>query len=189
LCAIFAAACSGANDTTNKNDLSMPATSDLTMMQGMGDMAMMQMMGDSGPPMGPLVINEVSPHGSDPLTDPDFAEIKNIGGSSIDLSGYKISDDKTTAAIPMGVTIAPGGYVVILCDDAPDGGPMDGVPAPFKLGGSGDAFTLAQPDGTLVDTITWGATTIPKPHSYCRLPDGTGQFAVCTPTKGAPNMM
>jgi len=57
---------------------------------------------------GALVINEVFPHGSDELTDPDWAELKNIGATAIDLSGYQVRDDKTKATIPDGTSLSPG---------------------------------------------------------------------------------
>ena len=134
-----------------------------------------------------LVVNEVFPHGADELTDPDWVEIKNIGQATADLSGYQIQDDKTKMMLPDGLTLGAGAYLVIDCDDSPDGGATDRIHAPFKLG-SEDEFYLLDPSGNRVDGATWDKTLAPSGKSYGRLPDGTGQFIALTPTPAARNL-
>lgn len=137
-------------------------------------------------PKSGVVINEVFPHGKDELTDPDWAELKNTGDTAVDLSGYRVRDDKTTATLPPGTRLEPGQYLVLLCDDAPDGGASMALHLPFKLGGS-DELYLLQPDGNKVDGVSWDATSAPTGKSFGRLPDGAGQFTALTPTRGARN--
>lgn len=132
-----------------------------------------------------VVINEVYPHGVDPLTDPDWAELKNVSDATVDLSGYRVRDDKTSFTLPAGTRLAPGEYLIILCDDTPDGGGA-GLHAPFKLGG-GDEFYLLQSDGSRVDSVLWTADQVPTGKSYGRLPDGSGSFSALNPTRGARN--
>src|SRR5262245_20092151 len=83
-----------------------------------------------------VVINEVFPHGADELTDPDWAELKNIGDSEVDLSGYKVRDDKISGELPAGTRLQPGAYLIIYCDDVSDGAVMSAIYVFFKLGGS-----------------------------------------------------
>jgi hypothetical protein len=140
----------------------------------------------SGVSPAAVVINEVFPHGTNELTDPDWAELKNNGTTPMDLSGYRVRDDKTTMTLPAGTTVAPGQYLVMYCDDTPDGGAAGVIHLPFKFGGS-DEFWLLSPDGTTVDSVTWKSNNVPAGKSYGRLPDGTGQFAAQTPTRGTAN--
>jgi hypothetical protein len=133
------------------------------------------------------VINEVFPHGANALTDPDWVELKNIGAAAIDLSGYRVRDSKTTITLPQGTHIAPGGYLVIYCDDVPDGGASDRLHAPFKLGGQ-DEIYLLDPVGNRIDSVVWDSVAAPSGRSYGRLPDGTGLFLSLTPTRNARNI-
>ncbi|MFO0573371.1 MAG: lamin tail domain-containing protein [Polyangia bacterium] len=135
---------------------------------------------------GSVVLNEVSPHGTDALADPDWAEIKNTGSTPIDLSGYKLRDEKSTAILPPGTILGPGQYLIVYCDDVPDGGATDRLHVPFKLGGQ-DELHLLRPDGTPVDAVLWDAVSAPAGKSYGRLPDGTGAFIALNPTRGTRN--
>lgn len=135
---------------------------------------------------GGVVINEVSAHGTDALMDPDWAEIKNTGSTAIDLSGYKLRDEKVTATLPPGTTLGPGQYLIVYCDDVPDGGAADRLHVPFKLGGQ-DELHLLRPDGTPVDAVFWDAVSAPSGKSYGRLPDGSGAFTALNPTRGTRN--
>ena len=156
------AACTGANDTSN------------------------QMISA----VGLIVVNEVYPSGSDPATNPDWVEFKNLGTYAFDLASYRVRDDTITSVLPAGsqrTIIQPGGYLLVYCDDLPDGGAIDRVHLPFKLGGK-DEFYLLAPDGTQVDGTAWDSTTVTNGRSFGRLPDGTGQFLSLTPTPNARNL-
>lgn len=133
-----------------------------------------------------IVINEIFPHGADELTDPDWVELKNTGDTAVDLSGYRLRDDTTTMTLPAGTTVAAGQYLIIYCDDAPDGGATDRLHAPFKLGKQ-DELYLLRPDGNKADGLTWDAIAVPTGKSYGRLPDGTGQFNAITPSQNKRN--
>lgn len=161
LIGLWLSACQGANESAN-TDLSVTVK-------------------------GLVVVNEVYASGSDPLTDPDWVELKNVGTMTLDLTGYRVRDDKTTASLPAGTQISPGGYLQIFCDDAPDGGASSGIHVPFKLG-SQDEFYLLAPDGSVVDGVAWTAMMAAAGRSYGRLPDGTGQYLLQTPTPGARNL-
>lgn len=142
--------------------------------------------GATGSPTA-VVVNEVYPHGGDPLTDPDWVELKNTGSAATDVSGYRVRDSKTTVAIPAGTIIPAGGYLVLYCDDIPDGGAADRIHLPFKLG-SADQINFLDPTGVKIDGTSWNALTAPTGKSYGRLPDGTGLFIALTPTRAGRNI-
>jgi hypothetical protein len=137
-----------------------------------------------------VVINELNPNGADPLTDPDWVELENLGPGAADLSGWMVRDDKVAdaTALPPGTVLAAGAWLVLLCDDAPDGGAPLAIHLPFKLsGGNGDEFHLAPPNAADADATTFAANAVPAGRGWGRLPDGTGAFALTTPTRGAAN--
>lgn len=145
---------------------------------------------DQGRTTGPLVINEVYPHGSDANTDPDFIELYNGGSGQISLRGYKVRDDGATwSTLPDDTIIPAGGFLIINCDELMSGG-QPGPHVSFKLGGSGDKAHLAAPDGMEIDSVAWGTgiADIPKGQSLGRSPDWNGRFVVqAKPSRGKPN--
>jgi hypothetical protein len=147
--------------------------------------------GDQGGGRGPLLINEVAPHGTEPDTDPDFIELYNRGSGQVNLRGYKVRDDSGSwVELPDGDIIPAGGYYIINCDDMSATSKLPGAHVPFKLGGGGDEAHLAAPDGTELDSVSWGSggTEVPKGQSIGRKPDGAGAFGLLeTPTRGRPN--
>ena len=172
------AACSGAsrNDDAGVRDLSMA-----------GDLSVAA--GDLGHAVS-VVVNEVNPNGPDPATDPDWIELKNVGSTSADLTGYTLRDSKPSNAVPLpsGSVIAPGAYLVINCRGNNDLGATSGISLDFKLSGSnGDEVHLATPAGVELDTTSWTAGAVPVGQTWSRLPDGTGAFAAATPTRGDVN--
>jgi hypothetical protein len=120
-----------------------------------------------------MVINEVESNGGVPG---DWVELYNAGTGAADLSGwiFKDSDDTHAYPIPVGTSVAPGGYFML-------------EEAAFGFGlGAADAARLYDASGTtLIDAYTWTshATT-----TYGRCPNGVGDFTTtATVTKGAAN--
>ena len=118
-------------------------------------------------------INEVESDGGTPA---DWVELKNTGGSSVDISGLKLKDSDDAHpffTVPAATTLAAGGYYVADVD------------ATFGLD-AGDSIRLFATDGTTVlDSYTWAAHAT---TSYGRCPDGTGAFTTTqVVTKGALN--
>ncbi len=141
----------------------------------------------SGPASVRVVINEIYASGSDPLSDPDWVELKNLGEGSADLAGYRLRDDKTPFLLPAGAVVPARGYLMIYCDDAPAGAASDRLHAPFKLGGT-DELVLLAPDGSTLDGIGWIPSMTSTGRTWGRLPDGTGQYLSLTPTPAARNL-
>ena len=116
-----------------------------------------------------VVINEVSSSGDDPI------EILNLG-DAVDLSGWAVSDsgwvqgDATTDdqrwVFPAGSTLAAGARLVLTKD----------IEHGFGLGGE-DMVVLWDADGQRVDETAWPADGAKV--SWCRQPDGVGEFATC----------
>lgn len=125
------------------------------------------------PSVASVVINEVTSAGSDDI------ELFNRGNVAMDLSGWKVTDDNTERVdayiFAEGTTLAPGAYLVLKNPDD------------FAFGiGKVDAVNLFDAAGELVDTTTWadGQAAI----SWCRQPNGTGDFGSCSaPSFGAAN--
>jgi hypothetical protein len=175
---IFLAGCSGAS-TTSYADLAGVTTMDLATSSQANDQAVQVTKN--------LVINEVNPNGADPLTDPDWVEIKNVSSGPVSLKDYQLEDSSKIPAALVDASVMPGDYVIILCDDAPDMGGLAGIHVPFKLKGKGDEVHLLI-GGAEVDMTSWGTTDVPDGKSWARVPDGTGAFMSATPTKLAANM-
>jgi Lamin Tail Domain len=181
LCVLFAG-CSYAQ-TNDPRDFSGYAT-DLAVLAASQDMGKHTLV-DADASGQTLVINEVDPNGTDPLTDPDWVELKNISDVPVNLHDYTMADGSSSSP-PLPYAIVEGGaYALILCDGAPDAGAASGIHVPFKLKGGGESVHLII-GGADADETTW--PDVPNGQSWARIPDGTGAFQLATPTKLAPNM-
>ncbi|TWU32194.1 CotH kinase family protein [Novipirellula artificiosorum] len=141
-----------------------------------------------------IYINEIMADNDATIEDPDEAdafedwiELYNPGTTSVDLSGFYLTDDAadpTQWQFPDGSTIDAGGYLVIWADGDADQGDDH---ASFKLSANGESVFLYNVDGTtLVDSITFGeqATDV----SYGRFPNGSSTLVVLSAaTPGAAN--
>lgn len=147
-----------------------------------------------------LVINEIQPH------DAEWLEIANGSDSEIDISGFGVCDEDASGAceiasamrFPAGTTIPPGGYIVILTDQADgDPGPYDvcmpGVTSCFYASwkisaGDGELIQVIDADDAVVAALLYPSGATPDAtFTLSRLPDITGPAAIGAPTPGAPN--
>ncbi len=142
------------------------------------------------------VINEISPFNAGLLPDaegefPDWIELYNSDATSIDLSGWFLTDEATALnqwAFPSGTSIPAGGYLIVFAS-----GKINITSEPhtsFSLAGSGEYLALVQPDGTtVVDEYTQdqgtGYPSIPNHVSYGV--SGAGHAFFATPTPSAAN--
>jgi hypothetical protein len=131
----------------------------------------------AGPPE--VAINEVESNGDQVA---DWVELKNLGSTPVNVSGWKIVDGDashaaTPVVVPADTTIPAGGHYAIYTEINQSPG--------FGLG-VGDSVNLFLPDGTTqVDTTTWGAHPA---TTWGRCPDGTGEFReTTTSTRGLAN--
>lgn len=150
---------------------------------------------------GDVVINEID-------ANVDWVELYNKGDGAFDLGGLTLADSdgaggpKLDEAIifPAGTTIAAGASLFILGKQDEIVGPGEQEPqtecapgtspcffAPWGLSdGDGDEIFLLD-DDRLVSSSAYPAAAAGEGETWCRVPDGTGEFEVCTPTPGAAN--
>lgn len=143
-----------------------------------------------------VVINEFSAANFSDVADnhgeyEDWIELYNAGASSVDLSGYYLSDrvsDPTKWMIPSGITIDAGGFKRFWCSgrDVVEGTHYH---TNFKITQTRDpeAVVLADATGTVIDF-----NEIDKPnqmnHSWGRYPNGGADWKIFTdPTPNASN--
>ncbi|NUN68084.1 MAG: CotH kinase family protein [Bacteroidetes bacterium] len=138
---------------------------------------------------GEVVINEFLASNTlilDPAGEAeDWVELYNTTTRVIDLGGVSLSDNYDLPAkwsFSAGTSIAPKGYLLVWCDE--DSG-QAGIHAMIKLSASGEEIMLSSANGTVIDSVTFGAQTANM--SMARIPDGSGPFKQVVPTPAAEN--
>ncbi len=152
----------------------------------------------SGPAAVQVFINEWMAANTATLADPadgafdDWLELYNAGDNAVDLSNWFLTDDLGAPElwrIPTGASIAPHGFLLVWADNQPEqNGFNNPLHAGFQLAREGESIGLADPDGLLVDSVSFGAQT--NDVSQGRFPDGApGPYVqMNAPTPGAPNI-
>lgn len=114
----------------------------------------------------------------------DWVEITNTSSSSIDISGFGLSDDKLSPAkwvFPHGTVLEPGGYVVVYCSgDVTDGEMFAG----FKLAADDDLVLMDQM-GKAIDSLK--LTAVPTGNVLARDPAALSWGAFAEPSPGFEN--
>ena len=140
---------------------------------------------------GDLVINEFMSSNSGSIADPsgefdDWVEIYNNSNTSINLSGYSMSDDPLDLALwqfPSGTSIAANDYLIVWLD-APVT-TQAGLHANFRLSALGEMIALVNSSGTVVDIEYYGR--MQRNQTRSRIPNGTGGFVTSPFTFDAAN--
>ncbi len=145
-------------------------------------------------------INEFVASNSAGLRDPvdndfdDWIELYNSGTTPVDLASYRLTDNLTNSTqfvIPPGYVIPPGGFLLVWADNEPgqNATPNGELHVNFRLSGDGEQVGLFDPNGRLIDGLTFGVQTANV--SVGRFPDGGGEpttaFQVATPRR--PNFI
>ena len=120
---------------------------------------------------------------------PDWIEIHNAEGGTVDLGGYVLADAGGEWAFPEGAMVPPEGYLVVFASGRMEDGPNPGGAghwhADFRLGRTGESLSLRSPSGevlSLFEEIPNQRTDV----SYGVASNGTvGYFE--TPTPGKAN--
>ncbi len=142
------------------------------------------------PQTGEIAINEIMPLNFTIVADQDgeyddWLELVNLSPSTIDISGYYLSDKRGNVLkwkIPAGTSITGNGYLIIWADEDPE---QTGLHSNFKLSSLGEELLLSMPDGTLIDEVIYPGQSLEL--SYSRFPDGTGPFRWQNPTYNNSN--
>jgi hypothetical protein len=142
-------------------------------------------------------INEWMADNKKTLADPadgkfeDWFELYNGGATTVDLSGFTLSDDSTNTTkyvVPAGQTIPPRGFLLVWADSEPkQSSYTNQLHTSFKLAKASGYIGLFTPQGAIVDAVTYGPQT--QDVSQGRFPDGgPAPFAsFSTPSPGAAN--
>jgi hypothetical protein len=150
------------------------------------------------PPL-PLFVNEWMASNSGTVLDPadqdadDWFEIYNPNDNTVDLAGYRLSDDPARPAkfvIPQGYQIPPRQFLLIWADEEGGQASLTGqLHVNFKLSAGGESISLRAPDGLLVDSVSFGPQAANLTQG--RFPDGApAPFPTLTaPTPGQPNIL
>lgn len=114
----------------------------------------------------------------------DWIELYNGTGSSVDLSGWGLSDKNTEPykfTFSNGTVISPGQRMLVFCDS--NAATTNNSYALFGLSTSGETLTLTNSSGNIIDTVTFEAMI--SDTSYGQYPDGSGDFYTlrCTPSQ------
>ncbi len=116
----------------------------------------------------------------------DWLELYNTSSSTIDLSGYYLSDDPDTLSMwqfPSGITIAADEYLIVWLDG--DGAAQGPLHTNFRLSASGESIIISDPDLSIIDSYTFGPQSVDI--SMGRYPNGSGDFIYMAPTPGQSN--
>ena len=140
-----------------------------------------------------VVINEFLAENDSGITDEDGArsdwlELRNAGGSAVNLAGWTLTDDPDAPSkwVLPSVTIEGGGYLLIWASGK-DRTPLDGgeLHANFRLSSAGEYLGLRDAEGVLA-TEWYPFSTQAPDVSYGLLSSGEYSY-LKTPTPGAAN--
>lgn len=116
----------------------------------------------------------------------DWIELYNPTNSSIDISGWGLSDKEAEPfqyTFASGTTIGAKQRLIVYCDS--DAAKTNTAYAPFGLSTSGETLFLTDKNGTLSDTVTFGSMA--DDVAYGQYPDGSGEFYLVNATPGNQN--
>jgi hypothetical protein len=158
--------------------------------------------GGTNDPTAPPInvrINEWMADNGTTLADPsdgdyeDWFELWNGADEPADLTGCTLTDDPANPGqfkIPAGTSVPPHGFLLVWADGEPGQNAPDtpDLHANFSLAKGGETIALYASDGTLVDSVTFGAQT--RDVSQGRFPDGGDELRLFTnATPRLPNYL
>ncbi len=111
----------------------------------------------------------------------DWVEIYNNSDAQVDLSNAYLTDDVDKPqkwAFPEGTSIKSGGYLIVWTDNDEEQNGLE-LHANFKLSKGGE-FLMLMDNNTVLDSLSFGEQTTNLTAS--RIPNGTGDFLIVTPT-------
>lgn len=138
----------------------------------------------------PVVINELMASNSTTQADnaaeyDDWVELYNRSSQPVDISGWYLTDKQNNLdkwQFPQGTIIQPNAYLIVWADEDSSQGPYH---ANFKLSASGEVVVLLNEQQQIVDEVIFGQQVTDL--GYARIPNGTGNFIIKSPTFNANN--
>jgi hypothetical protein len=121
-------------------------------------------------------------------TFPDMIELFNEGGSTVTLTGMRLTDDPANPGkytFPATTTLAAGAYLILYADSAVN----PGQHTDFTLGANGDGlflFNTVASGGALLDSVSFGQQA---PNLSIGRFGTTGDWALAQPSFGATNVV
>jgi gliding motility-associated-like protein len=146
---------------------------------------------------GQVMVNEYSASNVSTMVDmfgqnEDWIELYNFTGSTMDISGFFLSDDPADPLkweIPAGTMVAPVTYTVIMCSgrDLVQGGQMH---TNFEIKQTRpEAIVFSDAAGVVIDLLPLDTSTTQSNHSIGRTSDAAAVWSYfTTPTPGASNV-
>ena len=111
---------------------------------------------------GEVIITEFLAENDGGLADvdgdhPDWIELFNNGAGSVDLAGWRLSDNPTVPAkwIFPAVTLASGSRLVVFASEKDRRDPAQELHTNFKLDSGGESVVLSKPDGTVTSRFDY----------------------------------
>lgn len=135
-----------------------------------------------------VIVNEILANEPGSATAGEFIEVVNVGGTAIDVSGWRLSDSTAVRHVfAAGTTLAPGKAVVVFAGaSAIPAGLANAVASStgtLSLNNGGDRVSLSNASAVEVDGFTYGSSLAAVDGvSMNRSPDAsaTGTFALHT---------
>jgi len=115
----------------------------------------------------------------------DWIEIYNAGPYDVDLTGYILADSSAEWVFPQGIVPA-GGYLLVWASDKNKVATDGGLHTNFKISSSGEALTLKDPDGNVIDILV--TINLLDDQAYGRKTDGSSELVLLKPTPGTANI-
>ncbi|MCS1411314.1 MAG: hypothetical protein M2R45_04513 [Verrucomicrobia subdivision 3 bacterium] len=123
----------------------------------------------------------------------DWLELYNAGDTSVDLSGYFLSDDPADlqkVMIPDGTVVGPRSFLLVWADgETLPMGDRGDLHVAFRLSRSGEVISLSAPNGSVVDRVEFAAqeTNVSQGRLRDGDPDWIGVLSM--PTPGSANVV
>ena len=133
-----------------------------------------------------VVINEVAADNAGSVTNaatfPDWIELHNRSGASVNVAGWSLTDDSNPRkfVFPANTTLPGGGYLVVWCDSVTS---APGLHAGFALGRNGETISLFDAATNRLDALTYGLQM--QDYTVGRV---AGEWQLTAPTPGATNV-
>jgi len=156
--------------------------------EGVAQFALTSTMGKSG-----LILSEVMSANYSYFKDktgeyPDWVEVTNVSGETIDLSGYALSNNPKNPGkwrFAEGTSLAPNEQIVVLATgNTGEPAQKKNPEANFRISADGEVVLLYAPDGTLLDKLSLAQSRADV--SYGRANSGELLY-YDEPTPGSPN--